>query len=156
MLVLSVVISVIIGTLGWFGFASGDVDAGQRVDATVLTGAPCGQPEAREVVRFQQDGRERQARFDGCGHQEGEPVAVRVPSTAENVIVQAVGATTGEGDDGRKLGLLLLVLSGIVGGGYGVLMQPELRSRLGPLRPGDLSRLLARLTRRGSRPGQGP
>lgn len=131
-------IAVIIGTLGWFGFATGDAAAGRQVEATVVTGAPCDQPGGTEVVSFQQDGRDRQATFDGCGHQEGEPVVVRVPSSAADVIVHAADATTGEGDDGRRLGLLLLVVSGIVGAGYALLMWPELRTRLGPMRFGDL------------------
>ena len=137
-LVLSVVLTVFIGTLGWFGFGTGDWNAGQRVDASVVTGLPCGQ-RGTETVAFQQDGLERRARFDGCGHQQGEPVQVRVPS-ATDPIVHAADATTGEGNNGRGLGLLLLALSGIAGAGYGLLGRPEYRARLGPLRPITLRR----------------
>jgi hypothetical protein len=100
------------------------------------------------VVAFQQDGRERQARFDGCGHQAGEPVQVRVPAAAQDTIVHAADATPGEGNHGRGLGLLLLTASGIAGAGYGLLLRPDLRTRLGPLRPIEVRRLLARLTGR--------
>lgn len=133
MLVLSVVITVIIGTRGWFGLESGESDGGNRVEATVVTGQPCDQP-GTEVVTFQQDGRERRADFDGCGHQQGEPVQIRVPSPAAT-LVHAADATTGEGNRGRGLGLLLLTVSGFAGAGYALLMYPELRTRLGPLRP---------------------
>jgi hypothetical protein len=145
-LVLSVMITVIIGTLGWFGFAPGDSGTGRQVEARVVTGQPCDQP-GTEVVAFQQDGRERQAKFDGCGHQAGELVQVRVPS-ATATLVHASDATTGEGNHGRDLGLFLLALSGVAGACYALLMWPELRTRLGPLRPIDLGRLLARLSRR--------
>ena len=130
--------TVIIGTLGWFGLGSGDFDAGQTVDATVVTGLPCGQ-RGTELVSFRQDGWDRQARFDGCGHQQGEPVQVRVPA-ASDPMVHAANATTGSGNHGRGLGLLLLLVAGIAGGGYGVLMQPALRARLGPLRPVTIRR----------------
>ncbi len=129
---LSVAITVIIGTLGWFGLGTGETDGGRQVDARVVTGQPCGQP-GNEVVAFQQDGKERQAAFDGCGHQAGETVQVRVPS-ATATMVHAADATTGAGNHGRGLGLLLLVVAGFAGGGYGILAQPELRARLGPLR----------------------
>ena len=144
-LVLSVMITVIIGTLGWFGFATGDSGAGRQVEARVITGQPCDRP-GTEVVAFQQDGRERQARFDGCGHQAGEPVQVRVPAAGD--VVHAADATPGDGDNGRRLRLLLLTGSGIAGAGYGLLMRPDLRTRLGPLRPIEVRRLLARLTGR--------
>jgi hypothetical protein len=141
-LALSVMLTVIIGTLGWFGLGSGEPTGGRQTDARVVTGLPCGQ-RGTEVVAFQQDGRERQATFDSCGHQSGETVQVRVPSPAAT-LVHSVDATTGAGNHGRGLGLLLLVLAGLAGGGYGVLMQPELRARLGRLRPSEL-----RLRRRG-------
>jgi hypothetical protein len=139
-LVLSVTFTVIIGTLGWFGFATGDWDAGQRVEATVVTGLPCGQ-RGTETVSFQQDGQQRQARFDGCGHQQGELVQVRVPSAADPV-VHAADATTGEGNHGRGLGLLLLTVSAMVSAGYGLLLQPKGTPRrlLGPLRPVTIRR----------------
>ena len=149
-LILSVMIAVIIGTLGWFGFATGDSDVGRQVEARVVTGRPCDQP-GTEVVAFQQDGRERQANFDGCGHQPGEPVQVRVPS-ATATLVHAADATTGEGNHGRDLGLLLLTVSGIAGAGYGLLIQRGPKGTplplLGPLKPIDLNRVFARLNRR--------
>jgi hypothetical protein len=135
-LVLSVVISVIIGTLGWFGLGPGESDAGRQTEAKVVTGQPCDRP-GTEVVTFQQDGRQKQANFDGCGHQEGETVQVRVPSPTAT-LVHSADATTGDANHGRGLGLLLLTLSAFAGGAYGLLWIPELRTRLGPLRPGDL------------------
>ena len=133
MLILSVMLSVIIGTLGWFGLETGDSDGGRQTEAKVITGQPCNQP-GTEVVTFQQDGRDRRADFDGCGHQEGETVQVRVPSPTAT-LVHSADATTGDANHGRGLGLLLLTLSGLAGGGYALLMLPELRTRLGPLRP---------------------
>ena len=112
----------------------------------MVTGQPCDQP-GTEVVAFQQDGKERQVKFDGCGHQTGEPVQVRVPAATES-IVHAADATPGAGNHGRGLGLLLLTVSGIAGAGGALLVWPELRTRLGPLRPIDLGRLVARLRRR--------
>jgi hypothetical protein len=151
-LVLSVMIAVIIGTLGWFGLATGDSNVGRQVDAKVITGQSCDRAGGTEVVAFQQDGRERQARFDGCGHQPGEPVQVRVPAAGADVVVHAADATPGAGNHGRGLGLLLLTVSGIAGAGYGLLIQRGPKGTplplLGPLRPIDLSRLFARLTRR--------
>ena len=142
-------IAVIIGTLGWFGFATDDFDGGRQVEARVVTGQPCDQP-GTEVVAFQQDGRERQATFDGCGHQAGEPVQVRVPS-ATATLVHAADATSGQANNARGLGLLLLTVSGIAGAGYGLLIQRGPKGTqfplLGPLRPIDLAGLRRRLRR---------
>ncbi len=131
--------TVLLGTLGWFGLDPDEADGGRQTEAKVVTGQPCDRL-ATEVVTFQQDGRERRANFDGCGHQEGEAVQIRVPSPTAT-LVHAADATAGEGNEGRGLSLLLLTVSGIAGGGYGLLMLPELRARLGPLRPVDLDRL---------------
>jgi hypothetical protein len=139
-------VTVLLGTLGWFGLDPNAADGGRQTEARVVTGQPCDRP-ATEVVAFQQDGRERQANFDGCGHQEGETVQIRVPSPTAS-LVHAADATAGEANVGRGLSLLLLTVSGIAGGGYGLLMLPELRTRLGPLRPVDLKGLRVSKTRK--------
>jgi hypothetical protein len=126
-------LSVIIGTLGWFGFDAGDSVGGRQTEAKVVTGRACNEP-GTEVVTFQQDGRERRADFDGCGHQEGETVQIRVPSPTAP-LVHSADATPGEADPGRGLALLLLTLASIAGGAYALLWTPDLRTRLGPLSP---------------------
>lgn len=126
-------LTVIIGTLGWFGLEAGESDGGRQAEAKVVTGQPCDQP-GTEAVTFQQDGRDRRADFDGCGHQEGETVQIRIPSPTAT-LVHSADATTGEANHARGLGLLLLTLSGVAGATYALLWIPALRPRLGPLRP---------------------
>jgi hypothetical protein len=88
----------------------------------VVAAQPCDQG-AMETVLLPLDGRQLQATLDGCGHQQDEPVRVTVPpnAAATNLVVRLADAYTGEGDDGRRLGLLLLVLAGVASGVYGLL-----------------------------------
>lgn len=150
---LSVTIAVLVGTLGVFGFGWVDGEGYRTVDATVVTGQPCDPAGAEEIVTFTVDGRDRQATFDGCGHQPDEPVRVALPAELDvpDLLVRAADATTGEGNNGRRLGLLLLAVAGVAGGGYGLLL---LRGRkgnpvplLGRFQPVDLGRLLTGRTR---------
>ncbi|MFD1051263.1 hypothetical protein ACFQ1S_39860, partial [Kibdelosporangium lantanae] len=86
--VLRLGIVVILGTVltltlwllapGLFGLSAA-TPATTTVSATVSKGATCGQAPDGEVVTFKQDGQQHQARFDGCGHRDGEPVDVSVP-----------------------------------------------------------------------------
>jgi hypothetical protein len=122
--VLSVLIAVLVGTLGMFGFGTGDAGGGRPVDAKVVAAAPCDPPGAMETVEFTVDGRQRQARFDGCGHQQDEQVTISIPQGAgPDTVVRSAGANTGAADNDRGLGLLLLVLAAIAGGGYGILLN---------------------------------
>lgn len=120
--VLSVAIAVVVSLLGLFG---PDAEQGTTVQATVVTGAPCDRAGATETVTFKQAGRDRQARFDGCGHAKGEPVDITVPAgaTGDDLVVHAAQAAVGDREAGAGLGLLLLVLSGIVGAGYAFLVR---------------------------------
>lgn len=128
-MLLSVVIAVAVGVFGLFGFAAETPD-GATVEARVVTGAACDSAGGTETVKLTVAGRERQARFDGCGHQPGEPVEVRVPGNPprsdRDLLVQAAQAATGAGDQSRPVGLILLVLSGIAGAGYALLVVPGL------------------------------
>lgn len=150
-MILSVVIAVLVGSYGLFGFSTGDSAGGRDVEAKVVTAAPCDPPGAMEIVSFTVDGRERQATLDGCGHQPNEPVRITVPAnagSAANLLVRTASANPGEGDDGRRLGLFLLVLAGIASAGYGLLFYRGPRGTplplMGPFTPPDLNRLLAR------------
>jgi hypothetical protein len=142
---------VVVGTFGLFGFSPADAAAGRHAEARVVTAEPCNGSGAMETVRFTVDGRERRASFDGCGHQPEEPVDVLIPATDADV-VRAAAAATGEGGNARRFGLLLLVLAGVAGAGYGLLIRRGPRGTplppLGPFVPPDLTRL----TRRGPPP----
>jgi hypothetical protein len=122
--ILSVVIAVLVGTLGLFGFATGESGGGRTVEARVVEAKACDQAGAMETVEFTVDGRQRRAKFDGCGHQQDEQVTITLPAqSAPDMVVRSAGATTGAEDNGRGLGLILLVVAGIAGGTYGVLLD---------------------------------
>ncbi|HEV2781269.1 MAG TPA: hypothetical protein VGX25_17950 [Actinophytocola sp.] len=148
MLLLSVVIAVVIGTFGLFGFSSADASSGRVVEATVVTGQPCDRPGAMETVRYTIDGRDEQARLDACGHRSDEPVEVRVTSGGADLVVHAAQAATGDSGNARRLGLLLLAVSGIAGAAYYLLVRRGPRGRpvpvLGRFVPPDLTRFTRR------------
>jgi hypothetical protein len=133
---LGVIIAVLVNMLGLLG-AEAD-DSGRTVSATVVTGAPCTADRASETVTFTLDGRERDARFDGCGHQEGEPVEIAVPPNADddNLVVHAAQATTGTDGPGAGLPFVLIILSGVAGAGYAFLVRrgPRTNRLPAPLR----------------------
>lgn len=134
-----VLLAVVIAVLAnLFGLLGGEVDdAGRTVTATVVTGAPCTASGAAETVRFTLDGRERDARFDGCGHQEGEPVEIDVPQNAgDDDLVHAAQATTGTDGPGAGLPFVLIILSGMAGAGYAFLVRrgPRTTKLPAPLR----------------------
>ena len=118
----------------------------------MITAWPCGQAEGMEVVRFRMDGRDWEAQFDGCGHQVEEPVNVMARPGAPDQVVHAVDAAGGQGRFGRRLGGLLLMLSGLAGGSYSVLVRRGPRgthlSALGRFDLAELRRSTARLTAR--------
>jgi hypothetical protein len=135
-----VLLAVVIAVLAnLFGLLGGEVaDAGRTVSAAVVTGAPCTDSGAAETVKFTLDGTEREARFDGCGHQEGELVEIAVPDNAgdDNLVVHAAEATTGTDGPGSGLPFVLIILSGMAGAGYAFLVRrgPRTAKLPAPLR----------------------
>lgn len=112
-------------TLGLLGFTASDEDTGTRVTATVSVGAPCTAAGAGERVTFAIDGRELEARFDGCGHTEGEQVEITVPAGASDgdLVVQSAQAAVGDGVPGEDVGTLLMVVASGAGAGYAYLLR---------------------------------
>lgn len=101
---------------GLFGLSPA-APATTKVSATVTKGATCGQAPDGEIVTFKQDGQQHQAKFDGCGHRDGEPVDVGVPvGQGEPQVVHAAEATTGEGGASRGLAFLFFLFSSLAGG----------------------------------------
>lgn len=124
--VAAVLIATAVSVSGLFG--SSPEDSGRTVRASVVTGVPCDRPGATETVRFTVSGKPHEARFDGCGHAKNEPVEVTIPSgpVTAGLVVHAADAAVGDRDPGEDLGLLLLVVSGIAGAGYALLVRPRL------------------------------
>jgi hypothetical protein len=90
-----------------------------NVTATVTKGAGCGQAGDGELITFKQDGKEHQAKLDGCGHTEGEPVDVSVPADTDGeMVVHAAEAAVGESDGSRPVAFILFLLSNLAGGGF--------------------------------------
>lgn len=125
---LSVLWSLVLWLLapGLFG-----LDANQpvttSVTATVTKGAGCGQAEDGELVTFKQDGKQHQAKLDGCGHTEGEPVDVSVPAGASgDLVVHAAEAAVGESDGSRPVAFILFLLANLAGGGFAyIYLEPK-------------------------------
>jgi hypothetical protein len=94
-----------------------------KVNATVTRGAGCGQAPNGEIVTFTMDGKQHQAKFDGCGHRDGEPVDVSVPADdgGPDMVVHAAEAATGESDSWRPVAFILFLLSSFAGGGFAYL-----------------------------------
>lgn len=135
-MLLAVVIAVLANL---FGLLGGEVDdAGRTVSATVVTGAPCTDSGASETVTFTLDGREREGRFDGCGHQEGELVEIAVPQNVgdDDLVVHAAEATTGTDGPGSGVPFVLIILSGMAGACYAFLVRrgPRTAKLPAPLR----------------------
>jgi hypothetical protein len=118
---LSVLVAVVVGSFGWFGFGEGESAGGRVMPAKVIKAEPCNPPGAMETVEFTVDGQTRRADFNGCGHQNGEPVDIRL--APGNTVVGAADATTGSSDNDDGLGLVLLVVAGIAGAAGGLLVR---------------------------------
>jgi hypothetical protein len=121
--VLGVLIAVLVSVVGVFGSSS--EDQGATVRATVVTGVACSNVNATETVTFTVGDRSHQARFDGCGHAENEPVDVTVPAgeLPDTLVVHAAAAAMGDREEGEGLGLLLIVVSGTAGAAYAFLIR---------------------------------
>jgi hypothetical protein len=104
---------------GLFGLSDATLVTTQ-VNATVTRGTGCGQAADGEIVTFVQDGKEHQAKLDGCGHREGEPVDVSVPAGASgpDIVVHAAQAATGDSDWRRPVAFLLFLASSLAGGAF--------------------------------------
>jgi hypothetical protein len=133
-LLLSIVLTVIVGLLGLFGFATTADDAGTKVSATVATAQPCSGATAYETVTFKRNGENLRAKLDGCGHAKGEPVDIILPPgpVVESMVVQSAGTAIGGGTPGRGLASVLLVGAGLAGAGYAFLVRRGPRNKALP------------------------
>lgn len=122
---LSIGVTITANTFGLTGFVATSSEPGTKVTATISAGAPCtAEGGANERVRFTLKGQEREARFNGCGHAEGEEVEITVPPDAPaDLVVYAAEATTGDGVAGEGLGSLLLVTASAGGATYTFLLR---------------------------------
>lgn len=128
----SVAVPVVVGFFGLFGLSAYDDGAERTVTASVANAVSCEQRGATETVAFTLDGRELRARFDGCGHREGEQVEVTVPGNAaevDDLVVHAAQATVGASGAQRPVAVLLLALAGLAGAGYAFLVRRGPRGR---------------------------
>nr|WP_246382454.1 hypothetical protein [Prauserella isguenensis] len=99
----------------------------RTVEATVTDPTECSDPEARETVRFSDDGATRQGILSGCGHNKDETVRIAVPEEpaetgGEPMLVHLASTDAGMSELGRPLGMALLVLSCAAGGVYAFLV----------------------------------
>lgn len=126
----AITVTVAANTVGLTGFTAAAEDPGTRVTATVTAGAPCDRAGANERVRFTQGGREREVRFNGCGHAEGEQVEIAVPATpaGEDLVVHAARAAVGDTAPTEGVGSLLLLAASTAGAGYAYLLRRTPRS----------------------------
>ena len=135
LVVLSLLITLVVGIAGIFGFAAVEASGGEQAQASVVTGAPCSDPNAKEIVDLTVDGRQRQAKLDACGHAQGDPITVTVPSNrasdaSGDLLVHSAQADIGVDDAWRPIGLGLLFLGGLAGGGYALLYLREPGAKL--------------------------
>jgi hypothetical protein len=107
---------------GLFGLSDTSENT-RQLTATVTKGAGCDASSDGERVTFKLDGQEHSAKLDGCGHREGEPVEVSVPSgaTGPDTVVHAASAATGESDARRPVAFILFLLSSFAGGSFAIL-----------------------------------
>lgn len=101
---------------------------GRPGTAKVIQSAPCGASTRGDLVEVKVDGKPRQARFDGCGHAQGQQLQVLVPAdpgTDFKVQPADAGTTSASGENHSRLNWVLLTLSGVAGGGYALLLRPR-------------------------------
>lgn len=104
----------------WWPRTSAEV---QRVSATVVTPASCGDADAYDRVELAIGDRTHTARLDGCGHQSNEVVEVIVPAdTSGEFTVQAAASAPAGMPFATRLTMLLMCLSGLAGGLYAYLL----------------------------------
>ncbi|MFI9011244.1 hypothetical protein ACIGNX_28810 [Actinosynnema sp. NPDC053489] len=104
----------------WWPRTSAEV---QRVAATVVAPASCGDANAYDRVELTIGDRTHTAKLDGCGHQRDEVVDVVLPAdTSGEFTVQAAASTPVGMPFPARLTTLLLCLSGLAGGLYAHLL----------------------------------
>ena len=92
--------------------------------ATVIESASCGTSTEGDLVEVRVDGELRRARFDGCGHLPGQELSVRVPADpGQEFVVHP--PEDGDADMRERMSRVLLVLSGVAGGGYAMLLRSD-------------------------------
>ncbi|GAA1333886.1 hypothetical protein [Saccharothrix algeriensis] len=95
----------------------------RRVEATVVTPASCGGPDAHDRVELTIGGQTRTAKLDGCGHRENEVVEVVVPAdTNGDLVVQVADSAPVSTPLRTRLAAMLTCLSGLAGGLYAHLL----------------------------------
>jgi hypothetical protein len=107
---------------GLFGLSIA-APATTQLTAKVTKSVGCGQAADGERVTFIQDGKEQEAKLDGCGHRDGEPVDVSVPSgsSGPDIVVHAASAAAGESDARRPVTFILFLLSSLAGGVFALM-----------------------------------
>lgn len=134
--VLGILIAAALSTIGLFGTSPEDQPT--KIQATVVTSAPCNRPGATETVKFTLNNRPHQAKLDGCGHTKNEKIEVEIPTTPlpPNLVVHASNAAIGDQEAGEGLARLLIVVSGMAGASYAFLIRrgPKTKKLPKPLR----------------------
>ncbi|MEU4807294.1 hypothetical protein [Actinosynnema sp. NPDC023587] len=109
--------------LWWPGGASTASAETQRVQATVVTPAPCGGSDTYDRIEVKIGDQARTAKLDGCGHRSGEVVEVVLPAdTNGEFTAQMAGSTPVSTPFEGRLTAMLVGLSGLAGGLYASLL----------------------------------
>ena len=118
----AVLLSVVMGLgsigMGWLLWPSahGVVHA---AGGTVVQSVLCGPTDAQDLVRVElTDGREVQARLDGCGHRLGEILTVEVPDplpSGDPVVRLAGTGVPTNAPLGQRLGAVGVAIAGLAG-----------------------------------------
>lgn len=121
-----VVVFVVVGFALWLvaGFAGAQgtsTPTERRAQATVTTGASCQGGDTQDSVTVPVAGVPRPAKLDGCGHAQGERVAVLVPANfATGTVVEPADTAPGDlSGKSHQVSFLLLIVATLVGGGIG-------------------------------------
>ncbi|WP_424184436.1 hypothetical protein ACOBQX_21335 [Actinokineospora sp. G85] len=108
---LSVLISFLLAMAGALSHWSTSTTGPLTASATVVAGSPCSSPSP-ELVRFDDNGTERTAPLDACGHSAGEIVEISLGSSETAHLISANIGTT---FDARPIGVVLMICAGIAG-----------------------------------------
>lgn len=116
----------VVGFALWLvaGFAGDRTSAGpvdQHVQATVTATASCQGTDTEDAITVHVDGRNQQAKLDGCGHQKGEAVQVLVPAgfTSGALLEPTAAAPTATSGKAHQVAFLLLLVATAIGGVLG-------------------------------------
>ncbi|HET8641441.1 MAG TPA: hypothetical protein VFM37_05860 [Pseudonocardiaceae bacterium] len=88
--------------------------ATDALPAKVVASTPCGPQEARDTVQVVVDGRSQRLALDGCGNPVGTELQVELLSEGPTARLAGTGHN-GSGGPAEKISLLLLVLAGLAG-----------------------------------------